>query len=87
MSVVHPQNLSYEPLDPFILDTLTEFSDQECSQLDLRAWHRQTKGDATANMYKGYNFRDALYRLETKGLVERYFDETEQTIYWRVPRH
>lgn len=68
-------------LDGFILSTLRTYPDNEMTIPELHSWHAQI---ASWDNYQNFHFRDALYRLQDQGLVERTKHAGEKAYHWAI---
>lgn len=73
---------SLTPVREFLLQVMSEFPEQEMTRRDFHNWYVETKGHKPP--WEGFHMRDALYALETQGLVERVLLPDDKAIYWRI---
>lgn len=69
-------------VNTFIMNTLRQWPNNEVTHRDLIAWFVTTTGKQPD--FQLFHVRDALYRLENKGLVERYKGPNDRGFYWRL---
>lgn len=69
-------------IDDFILQTMRSYPNREMTRRDLTVWFEETMESPAT--FQAFHLRDALYRLEAKGKVERFQGINDRAIHWRL---
>jgi hypothetical protein len=67
---------------PYVTEFMKKYVDREVTIADIYNWHVDTVGQPE---FQKFHVRDALYRLEELGLVERAEPmEGDRTVFWQT---